>query len=144
MNVRVELFGNTDVEVVALAFGFRQVDHTDCASKANRVDRIGRSGRLRRPEERLHSCLVEGFLDATGECSANRHASSRSAPPFVCGGDGSFECRESDEPTASPIPFTHQLPPQGQLTVGSDFGRPCIAHVRVVCPHHDLRRAGRT
>jgi hypothetical protein len=137
MDDRVELVGRAGPEVVAVALGFRQVNHADRPLKARGAQGIGRPRCCVEAEhELLLSHLVHELLDAVWK--RRPHPLSLSRPfPAVGRRDRPGIGGEPHDATVTGMALADQLA-DIQLAACCVLGSPDVAEVRIVRPHDYL------
>jgi hypothetical protein len=137
MDDRVELVGRAGPEVVAVALGFRPVNHTDCPLKARGAQGIGRPRCCVEAEHELFlSHVVHELLDAVWE--RRPHPLSLGRPfPAVGRRDRPGIGGEPHDATVAGMTLADQLA-DIQLAASRVLGGPDVAEVRIVRPHDDL------
>src|ERR1017187_9111346 len=137
MDHRIKLLAETSVEVVASALGLGSIDHADRPLQTWDSQGIVHRGLRRVQPEALRSTPVEERLVTVGRGSSNPLALGRTAP--VGGrGDRAVEGGEPHQHALVAVALAGELP-DVELASGAHLGGPCVAHMRVVLPHDDLR-----
>jgi len=134
----IELACERRIEIVAGAFGLRQVEHADGPFEHDFGQRLA-GLRAQRQEEPIQSGGMEQGLPAVGQ--GRHHALSLGiAVPFRGGENVPRIGGKADQQRAGPRLLAHQLP-QTPFAAVPEFGGAGIAHMGVVRPHHDAPAA---
>src|SRR5207237_8121728 len=135
---RVELIGESRMEVMARALGLGTINDSDRAFEPRLAQSFGKRAVTAKIEhEARHVDLVKQRLVAAGKARPNA-LSLRGRVPIRRRGDRAMVRRKADQKRLPAVAFPDQLT-DIELARLADLGRASIAQMRVVLPHRDLR-----
>src|SRR5438105_94233 len=135
----VELIGQSRMEVMAHALGFRPVDDADRPLEARLAQALHGSAAAQSQHEAADAYLVKELFVAARQTRAHALVLRRRIP-IRSRGHRAMMGGEADEHRFAGIPFAHELT-DVELAAFADLGCTRVAQVRVVLPDHDLRFA---